>query len=88
MGRFFRAVKAGVRGAAAGGDPARFQAAGIVLICQHCRGDLFRRRTALLNTATLSAMGIDWMDRSGAALVCESCGLIHRFLKEPQRVDG
>ena len=88
MGRFFRAVKAGVRGAATVGDPARFQAAGIALRCQHCRGDVFKRRSALLNTSLMSAMDLDWLNRSGAALVCVNCGLIHWFLKEPERVEG
>lgn len=87
MGRFFRAVKAGVLGAASAGDPARFQAAGIALSCQHCRGDTFQRREAQLNTTMMSAMDLDWMNRSGAALVCVNCGLIHWFLKEPVRVE-
>ena len=88
MNKFFKAVKAGVRGALSASGPSRFRAAGLPVSCQHCKADTFQRREAQLNTAMLSAMDMDWMNRSGSALVCTNCGLIRWFLKEPQQVDG
>lgn len=87
MSRFFKAVKAGVRGALSLSGPSRFRAAGLPLTCQHCQTDTFRRRDAQLNTAGASAMDLDWLNRTGTALVCTNCGLIHWFIKDPERVE-
>lgn len=87
MSKFFNAVKAGVQGALSATDPARFRAAALAVTCQHCKSDTFQKREAQLNTAGASAVGLDWLNRSGAALACTNCGLVHWFLKEPERVE-
>lgn len=87
MNKFLRAVKAGVHGAMSAMGPGRYQAAGLPLSCQHCRAEVFERREAQLNTAGMSFLDLDWMNRSGTALICTNCGLIHWFGKEPERVD-
>lgn len=86
MKGFFRAVKAGVRGAMSVLGPGRFQAAGLPISCQHCKADVFERREAQLDTALLTSLDLDWMNRSGTALVCTNCGLIHWFAMEPDRI--
>lgn len=88
MSNFLDAVKAGVRGAMSYTGPARFQAAGIAVVCTHCRGEEFERREAQLNTAGMTFLDLDWMNRSGTALVCTNCGLIQWFGKTPDRVEG
>ena len=87
MSKFFKAVKAGVRGALSANDPSRFRAAGLFLACQHCKADRFQSREAQLNTAGASAAGLDWFNRSGHALVCTNCSLIHWFVEKPERVE-
>lgn len=87
MSKFLNALKAGVRGAMTATGPARYQAAGLPLSCQHCKAGTFQKRDAQLNTSAASAVDLDWLNRSGAALACANCGLIHWFLKEPERVE-
>lgn len=86
MGRFFNAVKAGVRGAMSQMGPGRFRAAGRPITCQHCGDTRFQRHEAQLNSAGSSAVGVDWADRSGVALACVTCGLIQWFARDPERV--
>lgn len=86
MADFFEAVKAGIRGMSEALGPGRFQAAGRPVACQHCRGEIFEKAEAQLNTAGASLLGMDWANRSGTALVCTECGLIAWFLKAPDRV--
>lgn len=86
MNNFFKAARAGIRGVTEAVGPGKFKAAGVVLICHHCRGEIFERRTAQLNTPGSTFLHLDWLDRSGAAMVCTNCGLIHWFSKEPERL--
>lgn len=88
MSRFFDAVKAGVRGAMGEMGPGRFQAAGRMIACTHCGADRFQDREAQFNTAGATVAGLDWMNKSGTALVCVSCGLVQWFAKAPERVSG
>lgn len=87
MSRFFHAVKAGVRGAMSVAGPGRFAAGGRAVTCTHCGEGEFEKREAQLNTAGMTFLDMDWMNRSGTALVCTRCGLIQWFAKEPDRVD-
>lgn len=87
MRKFFKAVEAGVRGAAGSMKPGRFAAAGIQLSCTHCKHAEFERREAQLNTAGMSFLDLDWMNRSGTALVCTNCGLAHWLAIDPVRLD-
>jgi uncharacterized protein len=86
--RFFRAVKAGVRGALNSAAPGRFRAVGKPVSCSHCGGDTFDSREAQLNTAGMSAVGLDWANPSGTALVCVRCGLIQWFARKPEAIEG
>ena len=79
-----RALKAGVKGFAGSFGPGRFQAGGIQVRCTHCKGETFEQREALLNTTGATLVNLDWLNKSGTALVCESCGLIQWFGKKPE----
>ena len=87
MSRFFDAVKAGVQGAMSTFGPGRFAAAGKAIGCGHCGQTEFVKREAQLNTAGMTFLDLDWMNRAGTALVCTNCGLIQWFAKEPERID-
>lgn len=87
MERFFDAVKAGVRGTMSGMGPGRFSAGGRPISCTHCEQSEFERREAQLNTAGMSFLDLDWMNRSGTAMVCTNCGLIQWFAIDPVRLD-
>ena len=88
MNRLFKAVKAGVAGAMSAFGPGSYSAAGVAIACSHCGASEFERREAQLNTAGLTFLGLDWMNRGGTALVCVNCGLIQWFAKEPERLDN
>jgi uncharacterized protein len=88
MSRFFRAVKAGLQGARSHFGPGRFAAAGVQVRCNHCKGEVFESQEAQMNTAGMTLLKLDWMNRSGTALVCTGCGLIQWFAGAPQRIDG
>jgi hypothetical protein len=66
--------------------PGRYVAADVPVACTHCRGEVFERREVQMNTAGMAMLNLDWMNRSGAALICARCGLIHWFATEPDRV--
>jgi hypothetical protein len=83
MKNFGRAMKAGVKGFAKAFEPTRYQAGGVQVRCTHCEGELFRKQEALINTSGATFAGLDWLNKSGTALVCENCGLIQWYAKTP-----
>ncbi len=64
----------------------RYAAAGKAVVCPHCSRDTFHRGTALLNTAGLSFLDLDWLNRSATTLACARCGLIQWFLSDLVRL--
>ena len=88
MDRFIKAVKAGVEGAMEALGPGQYAAAGKPIHCGHCGASEFERREAQLNTAGMTFLDLDWMNRGGTALVCVDCGLIQWFAKEPDRLSA
>lgn len=81
-----RALKAGAKGFAKAFAPARYQAGGVQIRCTHCKGEMFKEQEALLNTTGATLVNLDWLNKSGTALVCENCGLIQWFAKKPDSV--
>ena len=63
--------------------PDRYQAAGKQIRCTHCKGETFQAQEALLNTTGATFVKLDWLNKSGTALICENCGLIQWFGKRP-----
>jgi hypothetical protein len=85
MKKFGKAFAAAAKGLASEFGPSRYSAAGKEIRCSHCNGDLFTAHEALLNTTGASLIGLDWLNKSGTALLCEECGLIQWFGRKPQR---
>lgn len=85
MKKLGRAFKAGAKGFAKAYEPSRYEAGGIQVRCTHCQRESFREEEALLNTTGATLVNLDWLNKSGTALVCENCGLIQWFGKKPDR---
>lgn len=50
------------------------------LTCQVCGYNGFWKREAQLNTAGLSFLNMDWLNRSAQCYICARCGYVHWFL--------
>jgi hypothetical protein len=61
----------------------RFASAEHAITCPHCGGERFDAREALLNSTVLTALSLDWLDRSATALVCTTCTHIIWFASRP-----
>ena len=55
------------------------------ITCQHCGGDQFFERNALLNTVGMTFFDLDWANRQAALLVCLSCRHIQWYLEKPEK---
>lgn len=67
-------------------DARQYQAADRRVICPHCKNDTFAREQAMLNRPASTLLNLDWVDKTGIALVCAGCGLIQWFFNEPQTI--
>jgi predicted nucleic-acid-binding Zn-ribbon protein len=56
----------------------------IDLKCQICGNPEFEEQQAQLNTAVMSFMGLDWLNKSARCFVCLRCGYVHWFLPRKQ----
>ena len=88
MKNLSRALKAGAKGFTKAFGPARYRAGGIQVRCTQCKGELFQEQEALLNTTGATLVNLDWLDKSGTALLCEGCGLIQWYARKPDRLDA
>ena len=84
MGRFFEAMKAGIRGFKEGTEPTEYTVAGRPVRCSLFHENKFAPGSALLNTRTRTAFGIDWADPTAFILICAECGRIEWFAHEPE----
>ncbi|MFH1716435.1 MAG: hypothetical protein ABIF19_03720 [Planctomycetota bacterium] len=53
--------------------------------CNHCKHTRFLKGSAMLNTAGMTLLGLDWANRTAITLMCYNCGLIHWFARPPVR---
>jgi len=83
LGEAFRAIAGGVASEFRSG---RFTAAGKLIACPHCAGEIFELRSAVVNTRALTFLRLDWLNRGASVLVCEACGLFTWFRSAPDRV--
>jgi uncharacterized protein len=81
-----RGLKAGLKGFAGAFGPEQYKAAGRPVVCGHCGGNTFSKQEALLNTTGATLAKLDWLNKSGTALICENCGLIQWFGKPPEKI--
>lgn len=86
MSDFLKRVGKGVKAALNSFGPGRFSAAGHPIICPHCKNSEFEEGSAQLNTAGLTFLGLDWLNKSATVLVCTNCGLIQWFGKAPDKM--
>ena len=88
MKNAIRGLKAGIKGFLSALGPGRYQAAGREVACAHCGEKTFSVHEALLNTTVATLVNLDWLNKSGTALICENCGLIQWFAKRPEVAAG
>lgn len=69
-----------------GPGPARYSAAGKIITCDHCEGQLFHEGQAQLNTAVLTFLDLDWANKTATTLFCHECGRVQWYAKRPGRV--
>lgn len=50
------------------------------LTCPFCEHDQFFQREIRLNTAGMSALGLDWLNQAAEGLVCAECGRVEMFM--------
>ena len=84
MTNAIRGLKAGIKGFFRGFAPGHYEAAGRQVVCAHCGGNTFAEHEALLNTTGATFVKLDWLNKSGTALICENCGLIQWFGRRPE----
>jgi len=80
---FIREFKRGLAGESDGNS---YTVAGKRFVCPHCASDRFIEGRALLNTAGLTFLGLDWANPSAYTLACLKCGYVAWFLKDPEEV--
>ena len=66
---------------------ARFLIAGGEVSCPQCHNNFFREGSAQLNTAAMSLVNLDWVNKSATTLVCSQCSFISWFYDSPTRLD-
>jgi uncharacterized protein len=60
-----------------------FAVQGKSIVCPQCGSNRFEVGSALLNTAGMTFMKLDWANRQAAILTCNSCTHIQWFLRQP-----
>lgn len=58
---------------------------GRVVFCGHCDGITFTARKLLMNTRGMTYMGLDWLNETSVALVCDHCTHIEWFTRAPHQ---
>jgi hypothetical protein len=82
------ALSAAVKGFHDAFAPCGYTAGGKRVRCFHCDGEVFTEHEALLNTTGATAVGLDWLDKSGTALMCANCGFLLWFGKKVERLQA
>ncbi len=80
MGKFFSALKSGIRAATDSG-PHRYTLEDRLVHCPHCGHDEFAEGRPQLNTSGMSFFN------SATTLACAECGRIQWFLQAPEQTD-
>ena len=86
--KFTRAAKMAAKAVAASKQIHSYQLQGSVITCPHCQNDQFDEGSALLNTAGMTFMNLDWANRSASILACKRCGQVQWFLQQPVKISG
>lgn len=86
MTGFFKRVGKGVKAAMGSFGPGQYRVGGRRVMCPHCNQDIFEEGSAQLNTAGLTFLGLDWLNKSAVILACTNCGYIQWFGKSPEKI--
>lgn len=86
MSHFFERVGKSIKAAVKSFGPGQYMASGLEVICPHCTHKEFEEGSAQLNTAGLTFLGLDWLNKSAKILVCTNCGYILWFGKPPEKL--
>lgn len=86
MSNIGKAAKQAAKGFAKAMEGAEYEAAGKKIQCPHCASTIFGEGKAQLNTAGLSFLNLDWLNKSATTLICATCGNIQWFLRAPTRI--
>lgn len=86
MSNIGKAAKQAAKGFAKAMEGAEYEAAGKKIQCPHCASTAFATGEAQLNTAVMSLLSLDWLNKSATTLICANCGNIQWFLQAPTRL--
>jgi len=62
-------------------NPEEVTVDGKTLTCQICGGSKFYTRKSQLNTAGMSLLNLDWLNKDATNYICSNCGYMFWFLK-------
>jgi predicted nucleic-acid-binding Zn-ribbon protein len=83
--RFTKGIKAAARSFAEVSD--EYVVGGKKVACPHCGGERFEKQAILMNTAGMSFLNLDWLNKKAYALSCKACGRIEWFRENPKDAD-
>ncbi len=55
---------------------------GKTLVCPHCNGETFHRGEAQLNTAGMTFLKLEWLNKTADLYICTQCGRIEWFHRD------
>jgi uncharacterized protein len=61
-----------------------FSLLGKSIVCPQCGSNQFEMGSALLNTAGMTFMNLDWANRQATILTCTTCSHIQWYLRQPE----
>jgi predicted nucleic-acid-binding Zn-ribbon protein len=61
-----------------------FSLLGKSILCPQCGNSQFEMGSALLNTAGMTFMNLDWANRQATILTCTTCSHIQWYLRQPE----
>jgi len=70
VGRFFDALKAGVKGFQTANDPVGYTIADKQIRCPHCGETTFFTRRSLLDTRGTAIVDLEWLSPAATILIC------------------
>ncbi|OXN01076.1 hypothetical protein [Bifidobacterium vansinderenii] len=67
--------------------PHTYESNGHEIVCSQCGGRAFIKGEALLNTAGMTFLDLDFLNRSADILVCEECSHVEWFVNHVRQTD-
>jgi predicted nucleic-acid-binding Zn-ribbon protein len=67
---------------------ASYKSSGKKITCAACGNDKFEVRDVLLNTTLMTFFGLDWANKTAAAMICTNCTKIEWYLNRPEVLEN